>query len=91
MFDISPIHLILLLAIALVVFGPRRLPEMARNLGRGVREFKSAISVDEHAPQPAPGAQPPAETVTVSATTAHDPALEGFVRSGEDQPARPSE
>jgi sec-independent protein translocase protein TatA len=90
-FDISPVHLILLLAIALVVFGPKRLPEMARNLGRGVREFKSAIAVDEHAPHAAPAAQAPAETATLSTAAAHDPALEGFVRSGEDQPARPSE
>jgi len=34
------------LVIALIVLGPKRLPEMARNLGRGVREFKEAISLD---------------------------------------------
>jgi TatA/E family protein of Tat protein translocase len=90
-FDISPVHLILLLAIALIVFGPRRLPEIARNLGRGLREFKSAIALDDHAPHQSPGSQAPAETATVSTAPAHDPALEAFVRSGEDQPARPTE
>jgi sec-independent protein translocase protein TatA len=89
-FDISPVHLILLLAIALIVFGPRRLPEMARNLGRGVREFKSAIAIDDPAPRPPSPAQPPSGTSTLS-TTADDPALEGIVRSGDDQPARPRE
>jgi sec-independent protein translocase protein TatA len=36
------------LVIALIVLGPKRLPEMARNLGRGVREFREAISMDSH-------------------------------------------
>jgi sec-independent protein translocase protein TatA len=36
------------LVIALLVLGPKRLPEMARNLGKGIREFKQAISMDSH-------------------------------------------
>ena len=39
-------ELLVVLVIALIVLGPKRLPEMARNLGRGVREFKEAISMD---------------------------------------------
>ena len=45
---LSPAHLLLILAVALIVLGPKRLPEMARNLGRGVREFREAISMDSH-------------------------------------------
>ena len=41
-------ELLVVLVIALIVLGPKRLPEMARNLGRGVREFKEAISMDSH-------------------------------------------
>ena len=39
-------ELLVVLVIALIVLGPKRLPEMARNLGKGVREFKDAISMD---------------------------------------------
>ena len=38
--------MLVVLVIALIVLGPKRLPEMARNLGRGVREFRQAISMD---------------------------------------------
>jgi sec-independent protein translocase protein TatA len=39
-------ELLVVLVIALIVLGPKRLPEMARNLGRGLREFKQAVSLD---------------------------------------------
>ena len=38
--------MLVVLVIALIVLGPKRLPEMARNLGKGVREFRQAISMD---------------------------------------------
>jgi sec-independent protein translocase protein TatA len=39
-------ELLLVLVIALLVLGPQRLPKVARNLGRGIREFKEAITMD---------------------------------------------
>jgi sec-independent protein translocase protein TatA len=42
----APTHLLLILAIALVVLGPKRLPEMGRGLGAGMRSFKEGITGD---------------------------------------------
>ena len=41
---IGPWELAILLIVVLLVFGPKRLPEMGRSLGRGMREFKNSIS-----------------------------------------------
>ncbi len=43
-FGTSAWEIALLLLVALLVFGPKRVPEMGRSLGRGLREFKSTIS-----------------------------------------------
>jgi len=54
---IGPIEIVVLLLVALLVFGPKRLPEMGRSLGRGMREFKDTISTstkDEPHHEPAP-------------------------------------
>jgi len=41
----SPVHLLFLGAVALMVLGPKRLPELARALGKGIREFRESIDV----------------------------------------------
>jgi sec-independent protein translocase protein TatA len=46
--QVGVLEIAVVLVIALIVLGPKRLPEMARNLGRGVREFREAISIDSH-------------------------------------------
>ena len=40
----NPIHLIFIAAVALIVLGPKRLPDLARSLGHGMREFREALS-----------------------------------------------
>jgi sec-independent protein translocase protein TatA len=56
----NPIHIAFLLILLLLVFGAKRLPEMGRSLGDGMRGFKDAISGE--------GARPAGETVAQSVT-----------------------
>jgi sec-independent protein translocase protein TatA len=48
---LQPTHLLILLAVALIFLGPKRLPDAGRALGQGLREFKDSIG---HEPQPRP-------------------------------------
>jgi sec-independent protein translocase protein TatA len=43
-FNIGPMELVVVLIIALVVLGPKKLPEVGRSLGKGMREFKDSLS-----------------------------------------------
>jgi sec-independent protein translocase protein TatA len=42
----SPAHILIILVVAFLLFGARRLPEIGRSLGTGIREFKESISSD---------------------------------------------
>ena len=42
--NIGPLEIIVVLIIVLIVFGPKRLPEMGRSLGKGIREFKNSVT-----------------------------------------------
>ncbi len=42
--NIGPLELAIVLVIALVIFGPKRLPDLGRSLGSGMREFKDSIT-----------------------------------------------
>lgn len=58
-------ELLLLALVLLVVFGPKRLPEIGRSFGRGLREFKDSISGGDDRPRPEfemPDEAPPGET-----------------------------
>jgi sec-independent protein translocase protein TatA len=74
---IGPWEIAILLVIVLLVFGPKRLPEMGKSLGKGMREFKDSISGkdEEQATTTAQLAEPapPAEAKqTASTTSEHD-------------------
>ena len=63
-------ELLIVLVIALIVLGPKRLPEVGRSLGHGMREFKDAVTGNsEPEPTETQPELPPAEP-TVAATTA---------------------
>jgi sec-independent protein translocase protein TatA len=42
--NIGPLEIVVILIIALVVFGPKRLPELGRSMGKGIREFRGSIT-----------------------------------------------
>ena len=48
--NIGPLEIAIVLIIALVVFGPKRLPELGKSVGNGLKEFKSSISDSDSKP-----------------------------------------
>ena len=78
MFGIGVPELILILVVGLIVFGPGKLPEMGRTLGKGIREFRKASNALTQAintpdPPPVPRAEqsaPPDAQITPTAETA---------------------
>ncbi len=66
--ELSPIHWLIVLAVILLLFGGRKIPELAKGLGEGIRNFKEGMSGAAHTPPPPPPVQaapapaaPPAE------------------------------
>ncbi len=45
---INPVHIAFIAAIALIFIGPKRLPELARSLGSGMREFRDSLNASAH-------------------------------------------
>jgi sec-independent protein translocase protein TatA len=45
--NIGPLEIIVVLIIALIVFGPKRLPELGNSLGKGIREFKDSVTGED--------------------------------------------
>jgi len=68
-FGVSVWEILILLLVVLLVFGPKRLPEMGRSLGKGMREFKDSISGKDDEPVELP---PPQEEARVPAATSRD-------------------
>ncbi|MBU1229723.1 MAG: twin-arginine translocase TatA/TatE family subunit [Proteobacteria bacterium] len=72
---LQPMHLLLILVIALLLFGPGKLPQIAANLGKSIREFKGALSAQDEITI-APPAQQPTQaqpTQAQAAQAAQDP------------------
>jgi TatA/E family protein of Tat protein translocase len=93
MLNIGPQELLLILVVALLVVGPRRLPELGRSLGRGLREIRKAqdevrktvqVSLEDDAPTPTkPGGDPGGPAVLPEETA---PGSEGSSSPGSGAP-----
>jgi sec-independent protein translocase protein TatA len=77
-FGISIWELMILLIVLLLIFGAKRLPEMGRSLGKGMREFKDSVSGIE-------------ETVTAPTPTSTTPAPPAELPSASNDPVPPAE
>lgn len=97
---LQPTHLLFILVVALLVLGPKRLPEVGRSLGKGIRDFKGAMAgIEEHtslmsptnlmAPSAAPDVDLAVATpMTPSVTVPEQPALP--VEAERTVPHRPA-
>jgi sec-independent protein translocase protein TatA len=55
--NVGPMEMMIVLAVALLILGPKRLPEAGRSLGRGLREFKQSVRGEDSKPGELPSAQ----------------------------------
>jgi sec-independent protein translocase protein TatA len=77
--NIGPLEIIIVLVIVLLIFGPKRLPDLGRSLGRGMREFKDSVTgkdKDEERPKIEEPRAESSPTVTPA--------------SADEEPARPA-
>lgn len=100
--DFSAVQILIVLVIALLVFGPKRLPELGRQVGRGIRDLKAQVSsitddvtgANEPAAErtkttPAPSEGPAARAVA-GPDDVGDDLLDGVVVSGATGPTPPA-
>lgn len=77
--NIGPLEIGIVLIIALIVFGPKRLPELGSSLGRGIREFKETVTGDRDDDEE----EPDDDVKALSASTATAESAEPEVASSE--------
>jgi sec-independent protein translocase protein TatA len=70
--NIGPLEIAIVLIIALLVFGPKRLPELGKSVGKGIREFKGSISGENDDKQD----DPPDEQAQIAAADPTPPPAE---------------
>jgi sec-independent protein translocase protein TatA len=83
----NPLHILLLLVVILLVFGAKRLPEIGRSLGEGMRGFKDSLSGDasQHSLTSAPPTAPVATPASVAPVAAPAPPPVAPVAAGVSQ------
>ncbi len=69
--NVGPLEIAVVLVIALIVFGPKRLPELGKSMGKGIREFKGSLSTEDRGEIPAQDTTQPAEPVEGEVVAEH--------------------
>ena len=72
----SPVHLLFIAVVALIVLGPKRLPDLARSLGQGLREFRGSLEEGSRAPAPPEPAVHAERPAGVGAPVASEPPVQ---------------
>jgi sec-independent protein translocase protein TatA len=86
--NVGPLEIAVVLVIVLIIFGPKRLPELGQSMGRGIREFKSSLSGDKDKDSPEE------QRRELEASQAAAPVAESqpsAAPAAEDKPAEPVE
>jgi sec-independent protein translocase protein TatA len=87
--NVGPLELVVVLIIALVVLGPKRLPEVGRSLGNGIREFKESLTMDHRDDDHLDVEdveEPPKALATTAATAPVAPAADEAEPADADKP-----
>jgi sec-independent protein translocase protein TatA len=71
--NVGPLELAIVLIVALLVLGPKRLPEVGRSLGNGIREFKDSLSMEHRDDEDHIDVEETPPAVTAAAATAPAP------------------
>ena len=79
--SVGPLEIALLLIVVLVIFGPKRLPDLGRSLGRGMREFKDSVTGNDK--DELPSGESSTDTVTKAETS--DGEREPAATAGREQ------
>jgi sec-independent protein translocase protein TatA len=75
--NIGPLEIVVVLIIVLVIFGPKRLPDLGRSLGRGMREFKESVTGKDNDELPAGESTAKPEPARAEAADPPEPAATG--------------
>jgi sec-independent protein translocase protein TatA len=86
----NPLHIAFLVVILLLIFGAKRLPEMGRSLGSGMREFKDSISGESAKPTLSQTTQQPAQPPVQQPAPAQEAAQAFGAPAPEQVPVEPT-
>jgi sec-independent protein translocase protein TatA len=89
--NVGPLEIAVVLIIVLIIFGPKRLPELGQSMGRGIREFKSSLSGDKDKESPEEKRRELQASQQVQASQPQPPPQAVADEASAEKPAEPVE